>query len=299
MRIALTTAIAAFGHDIDEPPLLAACERAGIRAEIVAWDDPTVSWGRFDAVLLRSTWDYTQHHGDFLAWCERVARATQLFNPLPTIRWNTDKHYLGNLATRGVPIVPSRFFEPGHAVRLDGFGECVVKPSIGAGSRDTARYGADELDKARAHAEALLAQGRSVLVQPYLSGVDSYGETALIFIAGRYSHAIRKGPLLTAGARASDALFAVEDIQPRIASEAEHAVAQRVLASLPEVPLYARVDLLPSTEGPLLLELELVEPSLFFAASEDAADRLLQALRERIEAAARDPFSPVAGKSSR
>ena len=111
MRIALATAIAAWGHDIDMPPLQAAFARAGVSAEVLAWDDPTVAWSRFDAVLLRSTWDYTQRLPDFLAWCERVAAQTRLLNPPATVRWNTDKHYLADLAARGVPVVPSIFIE--------------------------------------------------------------------------------------------------------------------------------------------------------------------------------------------
>lgn len=277
MRLALATAIAAWEHDIDMPPLLAACRRQAVHAEVLAWDDPSVSWSRFDAVLLRSTWDYTQRLREFLDWCTRVDEVSTLINPLDTLRWNADKHYLLDLAARGVPIVPSRIFEPGqewdatHAFNR----ACVVKPCVGAGSRDAARFAADQAEGAEAHARKLLAQGRSVLVQPYLAGVDRHGETALIHIQGRYSHAIRKGPLLRLGDEASQELFAEEDIQPRIATDAEHEVAQQALEALPEAPLYARVDLLPSAEGPRVLELELVEPSLFFEHSEDAADRLI------------------------
>lgn len=289
MRLALATAIAAWEHDIDMPPLLAACRRQSVHAEVLAWDDPTISWGRFDAVLLRSTWDYTQRLQEFLAWCARVDEVSTLINPLDTLRWNADKHYLLDLAARGVPIVPSRIFNPGedfdptHAFSR----ACVVKPCVGAGARDAARFAADQAEAAEAHARGLLAQGSAVLVQPYLSGVDRHGETALIHIQGRYSHAIRKGPLLRLDNQASQALFADEDIQPRIATDAEHEVAQQVLEALPEVPLYARVDLLPSAEGPRLLELEMVEPSLFFEHSEDAADRLVAGIAEILHRASR------------
>lgn len=286
MRIALATAIAAWGRDDDLPPLLEACARAGVRAEALAWDDPTVSWGRFDAVLLRSTWDYTQRHAAFLDWCARVERVSHLFNPIQVVRWNTDKRYLLELAGRGVPIVPTSVLRPGDDPSRGEWprAEFVVKPCIGAGARDAARFEADAHDAAALHAQRMLDRGESVLVQPYLDGVDGYGETALIHIAGKYTHAIRKGALLSARADASQALFAEESIQPRIATDAEHAVAEQALAALPDVPLYARVDLLPSATGPKLLELELVEPSLFFAASEDAADRLVSALIDRLHA---------------
>lgn len=283
MRLALATAVAAWDQDIDLPPLLAACSRAGIHAEALAWDDPTVAWSRFDAVLLRSTWDYTTRLDDFLDWCGRVEQQSALLNPLSTVRWNIDKHYLRDLAQRGVPVVPTDYLEPGAVPDLQrkaAAGDFVVKPCVGAGSRDARRFRPDEYAAAEAHAQMLLDSGRSAMLQPYLAGVDSYGETALIHIGGRYSHAIRKGPLLHAGAAGSQALFAAEDIQPRIASDAEHAVAERALAALPELPVYARVDLLPTSQGPVVLELELVEPSLFFEASEGTAERLLAAVAE-------------------
>lgn len=286
MRIALATAIAAWGHDIDMPPLLEAFARAGVAAEVLAWDDPTVAWSRFDAVLLRSTWDYTQRLPEFLAWCERVEAQTRLLNPLATVRWNTHKRYLAELAARGVPVVPSTIIETADTLATALAAqkhEFVLKPCVGAGSRDAARFLPAQTEAATTHAQRLLAQGQQVLLQPYLGKVDGYGETALIHIAGRYTHAIRKGPLLPPGGASSDALFAAEDIQPRIASEPEHAVAAKVMAALPAVPLYARVDLLPGPSGPLLLELEMVEPSLFFDGCDDAADRLVAALVELLD----------------
>jgi glutathione synthase/RimK-type ligase-like ATP-grasp enzyme len=284
MRIALATAIAAFALDDDLAPLTAACERAGASAEVLAWDDPTVSWRRFDAVLLRSTWDYVERLPAFLAWCERVAAQTRLFNPLDVVRWNIDKHYLAELAAAGVPVVPSRFLEPGDkADDFDDHAEFVVKPAIGAGSRDARRYLRAQRRKALTHVRRLLKAGRSVMVQPYIDGVDQRGETALVMIDGHDSHAIRKSALLAPDAEPTNHLFAPESIRPRVASEAEYRLGAQVIAALPFArPLYARVDLLPGPNGPLLLELELVEPSLFFHAGKDAADRLVSALAQRL-----------------
>lgn len=285
MRIAIASAIAAWGLDDDLPPLLDACSRAGLHAEVLAWDDPTVSWRRFDAVLLRSTWDYCERLPAFLDWCIDVAEQTRLFNPLEIVRWNCDKHYLAKLAEAGVPTVPSEFLEPGDdPAGFAEHGEFVVKPAVGAGSRDAQRYLHDERGRAIEHARRLLDAGRSVLVQPYLAGVDERGETAVIFIDGHDSHAIRKGPLLARGGAATNHLFAPEAIRPRVASEIELETARRVVEALPFArPLYARVDLLPSADGPRLLELELIEPSLFFHAGKDAADRLVAALVARIK----------------
>lgn len=280
MRIALATAIAAYALDEDLAPLLEALRERGHRADAVAWDDPTVSWSRFDLVLLRSTWNYTDRPVEFLAWCERTAATTRLLNPPPVVRWNTDKRYLADLAAGGVAVIRSHFLAPGDdPASFPPHTEFVVKPCIGAGSRDTQRYTAPNRAAAVAHAKRLLDAGRHVLVQPYLEAVDTAGETALLFFAGRYSHAIRKGPLLQRDGAATRALFAPEAITSREPSAAEIEVAQRALAAIPGgVPLYARIDLLPSPTGPQLLELELTEPSLFFATAPGSAERLVAAI---------------------
>ena len=284
MRIALATAISAFSLDEDLAPLREACDEAGIATQVLAWDDPTVGWSRFDAVLLRSTWNYTERLPAFLAWCDRVAAQTRLWNPAQVVRWNTDKRYLGELAARGVPVIESHFLAPGDdAASLPELDEFVVKPTVGAGSRDAQRYQRGERAAAIAHAQRLLDQDRHVLVQPYLKAVDEQGETALLFFDGQFSHAIRKGPLLKRGQGPTSALFAPEKIQSRTPSAAEHEVAAKVLAALPfEMPVYARVDLLPSADGPQLLELELTEPSVFLPYGPGAADRFVAALGNRL-----------------
>ncbi len=290
-RVALVSARAARGRDDDLPPLLAALADARVDAAVVDWDDRQADWAAFHLALLRSTWDYTDRLAEFLAWADRAASLTRLVNPPSVIRWNTDKHYLRELARAGVPTVPTRFVEPGEpaARTLDDFlrqesaAEWVVKPAVGAGSRDAARYARGEERAAIEHIERLLHAGRSVLLQPYLEQVDRHGETALIHFGGRFSHAIRKGPLLRRGAVPIDAqaLFAQEHITPRTPSAEELRIGDRVLAALPfATPLYARIDLIQSADGaPCLLELELTEPSLFFAQAPGAARRLADQLR--------------------
>ena len=280
MRIALVTAIAAAALDDDLAPLAKALANRGHNVSIVAWDDPTVSWSRFDAALLRSTWDYTERLAEFLTWCEHTAQHTRLLNPFEVVRWNTNKRYLVDLERAGVAIIPSHFLDPKQAPdSFPNFAEFVVKPCVGAGSRDTQRYVATQRSQAEAHVKRLLDAGRDVLVQPYLDQVDEHGETALIFFNGVFSHAIRKGPLLQRDGAATAALFAPEAITPREPSAAEIDLAHRVLAAIPGgAPLYARVDLLPSPEGPKLLELELTEPSLFFDHSAGSAERFAAAI---------------------
>ena len=283
--VVLVSAQAARVLDEDLPPLQSALTRAGLRHVTVDWDDATFDWTSTRLALIRSTWDYTTRLAEFLSWCERTAKQTQLHNPLELIRWNTDKHYLADLSAQGISTVPSTFFEPGQAYAFHAPGEFVLKPCVGAGSRDAARFAPGDGDAAQAHAQRLLAQGRSVLAQPYLDKVDSVGESALIFFDGVYSHAIRKGPLLARGADAVRGLFKPEHLQAREPGADERALAERIVAGLPvqTAPLYARVDLLRDDSGaPCLLELELTEPSLFFDFSDGSADRLVAALIRRL-----------------
>jgi glutathione synthase/RimK-type ligase-like ATP-grasp enzyme len=288
LNIALVTARAARGLDADEPPLHLALQQADCDVQIAEWDDPKVDWALFDIALLRSAWDYAERITEFLAWMEQASKLTHVLNPLPLVRWNTDKHYLAQLAVAGVSVVPSTFIEPGDdpaaAVRrfldLHAQAELVVKPAVGAGSRDAARHRRAQLGAAVAHAGRLLDANRSVLLQPYLARVDRDGETALMFFEGRFSHAIRKGPLLPPGGTATAGLFAAETITPRVPGADEMRLAQDVLAAVPfGIPLYARIDLIRDDSGaPCVLELELTEPSLFFAQAAGSAQEFTAAV---------------------
>jgi O-ureido-D-serine cyclo-ligase len=290
--VAFVTARAARGHDEDLPFVEAAMQAAGVRMEVADWDDPIVNWESFDLALLRSTWDYTERLREFLLWVDATARRTTLLNTPAVVRWNTDKHYLGELARAAVPVVPSTFVEPGESAEraLDSFlkhhdsAEFVVKPSVGAGSIDTERHARARMEPAIAQARRLLEAERSVLLQPYLDSVDREGETALIYFAGHFSHAIRKAPLLSRGVQESPVggLFAPERIAPRVPGADELRVAEKVLAALPfQTPLYARIDLIRDAAGaPTLLELELTEPSLFLAHAPGAAERFTAAVLE-------------------
>jgi O-ureido-D-serine cyclo-ligase len=297
----LVTAAAARDLDEDLPPLEQALRALpGVQISIVNWDDPDADWSQFDVALLRSAWDYSQRLDEFLSWAARAAGLTHLLNPLAVVRWNTDKHYLRDLARVGITTVPSEFIEPGEdaasaldlfiAMHCDASGagagseepEFVVKPAIGAGSRDAQRYGRSERDAALAHAARLLDARRSVLLQPYLNRVDEHGETALIFFAGRFSHAIRKGPLLRRGEGPTRALFAEEQIAARKPTDDELRVAVRTLGAIPFAKplLYARVDVIHDADGaPRVLELELTEPSLFFAHAAGSATRFAEEIR--------------------
>ncbi|MGX7675074.1 ATP-grasp domain-containing protein [Plantactinospora sp. DSM 117369] len=290
-RVALITCSELPGLDPDDRLLLDPLAERGIRVEAAVWDDPDVDWAGYALAVLRSPWDYPTRHAEFVAWTETVPR---LANPADLVRWNTDKRYLRELAEAGLPTVPTTWLDPADDWALPPEpGEYVVKPVVGAGSLDTGRYDladAEHRQLAATHVKRLQAAGRWVMVQPYLTAVDTAGETSLLFVAGpdglRFSHAIRKGPMLVGPDYGVEGLFRPEQITPRTPAEPEIAVAERVLAALPGGPgrpLYARVDLIPGPAGaPVLVEVELTEPSLFLAHDPGAAGRLADAIAARL-----------------
>lgn len=276
-RVALATAGEVPDLDDEGRLLLGALRERGVDAHPAVWDDEGQDWAAYDLVLVRSTWDYAERVGDFLDWAARVASVTRLHNSLAHLRWTTDKHYLDELAAAGVPVVPSLFLEPDDGPDHRWLTvEHVVKPAVSAGSRSTIRVGDDDAERSLAHVRSLQAQGRSVLLQPYLPEVDTAGETAVVLLGDAVSHAIRKGPLLQRGAGPVEGLFAEEEISAREPSAEELRVAARameVVAGLGPTA-YARVDLLPTSDGPLVLEVELAEPSLFLDTAPGSAVRL-------------------------
>ncbi len=292
-HIALVTARAARGLDEDMPPLEHALREAGAQVTVADWDDDAIDWSSFDLALLRSTWDYTQRASEFLDWVRRVSERTRLLNPLAVVRWNIGKHYLAELSRADVPVVPSAFVEPDDDAQaaltafLDVYPEAtefVIKPCVGAGSLDAQRYRREERQAAIAHLQRLLDARRAVLLQPYLHSVDEYGETALLFFEGAFSHAIRKGPLLRSNAALTGGLFVTEEITSREASAQEIEIAKQALGAIPfpQPLLYARVDLIRDADGsPRLLELELTEPSVFLNHAEGVAERFARAILRR------------------
>ena len=273
-EVALATCAELPELDEDGPALLAALAALGVTGVPAVWDDPGVDWSRFALVVVRSTWDYPPRRDAFLAWARALPR---VLNDPETLRWNTDKRYLAELAAADVPTIPTEFVGPGQAFAPPQ-GEYVVKPAISAGSKDTARYAPGDEDRAAHHVATLQAQGRDVMVQPYLESVDTLGETALLYLGGEYSHAIRKGPVLRRGAGLEEGLFAEEDISAQVPTDDQRALGDRAMALVAgrvATPLYGRVDVVDGPDGrPVVLEVELTEPSLYLGYADGSADRL-------------------------
>jgi len=287
-HVALATAAQVPDLDEDGTSLRRALAARDIAAVPAVWDDATVDWGSFDAVVIRSTWDYVPRRDAFISWGERVGAC--LHNRPEFVRWNTDKRYLRDLELDGVDIVPTTWVAPGERPALPPRGDFVVKPSISAGGTDTARYVAPgEHERACAHIARLNAAGRTAMIQPYVASVDARGETGLVFFGGAFSHATKKAAILRQGADphstlhfALSELYAPESIVPVSPTAAQRAAAERIIELASArfgTPLYARVDLVTGPRDvPWLIELELTEPSLFLGYSEGAAERFAAAI---------------------
>ncbi|MGK3203559.1 ATP-grasp domain-containing protein [Amycolatopsis sp. MEPSY49] len=269
--------------DGDDDAVVPALESLGFSVSWAAWDS-SFDFASADAVILRATWDYASRRAEFLSWCESVP---SLYNSADVVRWNTDKSYLVELLDAGVAVVPTSLVAPGESARFPS-SDFVVKPSVGAGSRGAARFaaGAD----ASAHVSSLHADGHTVLIQPYQSSVDTAGELALVYLGGIYSHAFSKGAMLGSTMDASG-LYLSETLAPASPPADAVALAEDVLDAasallgiLRAELLYARVDLVRGADGkPLLLELELTEPSLGFRQTDPAAAlRFASAVRQQL-----------------
>ncbi len=277
-RIGLATSSGLPDLHVDDQPLLAALPGA----EPVIWDDPDVDWGAYDLVVVRSCWDYTLRRDEFLAWARTVPR---LVNPVEVLAWNTDKTYLRDLEAGGVPIVPTSFTGPEDQVFWPSVPSeprrwVVVKPTVSAGARDTWLT-----QDVMSRVEQLRQAGRTAMVQPYLAAIETEGETSVVFLGGVYSHGARKAPLLAREGGDGVAPDPDDDdaiMTPRTPTAAQIEVATLAMDAIPGECLYGRVDLVPGDDGaPLVLELEITEPSLFLRQAPGSAERLAAALLAR------------------
>jgi len=269
--------------DPDAEPLRRALDAAGVRSAVLAWDDTAADWSRARMTVLRSTWNYPPYRDAFLEWARQVSAVSALWNPLPAVRWNTYKGYLLDLERRGVPVAPTVLLPRGsrrtlRAIRGErGWTDVVVKPAVSAASFRTRRFGPGprDVEAGEAHLSRLLAE-RDVLVQGYLPSVETHGERALVWIDGELTHAVRKSPRFE-GQDESVSREAVE------ISGAEADLARRVVEHVDGPLLYARVDVAPGPDGaPVLMELELVEPSLFFPQHPPALERFVAGILRRL-----------------
>lgn len=283
MRIAFATCASLPGGEADDQPTAKL-----LNAEFVVWNDPTVDWDRYDHVVVRSTWDYTRYRDEFVEWARSIG--SRLSNPAELIAFNSDKAYLGVL---DAPTVPTTFVVPG-STPPELTGEVVVKPTVSAGGRDTGRFDSDHHDEARKLIERIGASGRVAMIQPYLEGVDAEGETAAVYLGGDFAYALHKKPVLrgqgepvlqdAGGDAAYAAIMDDEDlVTPGSISDLQRSLADDVMGQLTAkfgTPLYTRVDMVPGPNGPVVMEIEAVEPSLYMALVPGAAEKFAEAIQK-------------------
>ena len=251
-----------------------------LSAALVAWDDPAVDWSAFRLCVIRATWDYHLRLPEFLAWAERVAAQTALWNPLDLVRWNTHKSYLRDLERQGVAIVPTVWAPRGTGLDLAallaerGWTEAVVKPAVSASAYATRLVTSETIAQGQTHLDALLAE-RDMMIQPFLASVTTTGERSLVYFDGALSHTILRSPALGKDTTADTGLI------PNDAEEA--AFAGHVMQTFNRETLYARVDIAHDDAGDLrLMELELVEPWLGLELAPDAATRFAAAIARHL-----------------
>ncbi|MEL6214986.1 MAG: hypothetical protein AAFQ99_04840 [Pseudomonadota bacterium] len=250
----------------------------GLEVETVSWR-ADVDWSVYDAVIVRTPWDYMHAPDAFLAMIDRISDATRLANPAALMRWNLDKRYLSELKEQGVPVVPTEYGTALTADRLNALlsafpAGAVIKPVISAGSKDT--FALKPPIDAHTRQQVLEAHRESAYMwQPFVRSVVEEGEYSLFFFSGAFSHCIVKRP------KQGDFRVQEEFGGEIVAIEAtpeQLAVARKVLNALPETLLYARVDLVRGEQDEWwLIELEIIEPSLYLRTDEAAATRFARA----------------------
>ena len=285
-RLAIASSRQFSSVHVDDVYLVAVLELLGIEPTVCVWNDPEVDWTAFDAVLIRTIWDYFEHYGAFLAWTHTLDRlGVTVINDTHLLRWNSDKRYLLELERDGVPIIPTRvaqgvFLQAALSQMIDR--DVVIKPTVSGGAWHTVRGKAGQADFEQAIAK--LPPQLDYLVQPFVPEIASDGEWSLLYFGGTYSHAVLKRP--------SEGDYRVQEqhggsMAQAIPDESIVQAGSRILAAVAalghQAPIYARVDGVVVNGQFLMMELEVIEPSLFLAERPDAAERFARLLLGRLK----------------
>jgi glutathione synthase/RimK-type ligase-like ATP-grasp enzyme len=286
MKLVLASCATRADAVIADAPLVAALQARDVQVETRSWNDTSVLWHRYDAIVIRTTWDWHVDVGAFASWLDRVQVRTRLLNPPQTLVWGLDKRFLLDLAASNVPVVPTLALSVPDAARVKrwaahhGFDALILKPSLSAGSIGVVRTLASDVEAALA--QHWPQQGVR-LVQPYLRTIETHGETSIVFIDGVLSHSVCKTPKLGEFRIQQQFGGSYTFIE---ADAASRSVASAALAAIPGDPVIARIDMLHDGTGYRVIEAEVIEPDLYFGAAPAAADRLAQALLKRVELSA-------------
>jgi glutathione synthase/RimK-type ligase-like ATP-grasp enzyme len=284
-RVALVTCAAYPDLFADDLLLAGALEQLGIGAHPAIWSDSAIDWRSFDALVIRTPWDYFERAAEFRAWLDaRIASGVLMCNAGDILDWNYDKDYLRDLEAAGVPLVPTIFIgrgekaDVGALARARGWNEIVVKPTISGGAYRTYRFVVEDAAAYTREIDDTLAD-RGVLVQPFLPEILSQGELSLLFFDGEFSHAVRKRP------KPGDYRVQFQFGGTTESVEVEPALVEQARACVlaaPSLPVYARVDGVVKDSQFLLMELEVFEPLMFLASHPEAPGRFARAVQGRL-----------------
>lgn len=259
-----------------------ALENEGLKVYRTNWDNTKFDWTSTKSILFRTTWDYFNRYSEFSRWLDYVSTKTMVINPTQLIRWNVDKHYLRDLQSKGVAVVPTYFIEPGESrtlkecVRAAGWGNTILKPAISGAARHTYKLNANNITEHEAIFTQLIAE-EAMLLQPFLTNILSKGEVAHMVMGGKYTHSVLK--------RAKPGDFRVQDdfggtIHDYHPNAAEIKFIENVMSKIDPIPAYGRVDVIWDNDDNLVVsELELIEPELWFRRNHSAAESLAQTVR--------------------
>jgi len=280
MLVALVTGSQMAKGDPESHLLIDELKRVGIEASLIPWQTEC-DWSQFDLVLIRTPWDYFLQLNDFLLWAQRTEKATTLLNSSKLISWNSHKKYLRELAAKGIPTVPTRWLRKGEAsagvMSEIEWSRVVIKPAVSIGAIG-ARLGDSQDQLMQEHLDTLSLEG-DVMIQPYLNSIETNGEISLVYFGGKYSHAICKRPR-QGDYRVQDSYGGVNTLY--YPEDEVKNLANKILKATPDPAFYARVDLIKDQESWLLMELELIEPELFFPLSEDSARQFAELIVNKI-----------------
>ncbi len=265
-RIALATSAALPQLDPDSQLLLPAFADLGVTAEPTVWSDPAVDWSQFDAVVIRSTWDYFDREDEFLAWVrETGAKAQRFINPPDLIEWNAHKTYLRELGEQGVPVVDTQWIRKGETATVE-HEQGIVKPAVSGGA----------LGLKRVTAGATITADVDLLIQPFLASIVDEGELSLFYASGTFTHMVRKVPA-TGDIRVQPEYGSV--VTREEPSDEAHEASRKVLDAIGRELPYARVDLVRAADGTLrLIELEIIEPQLYLRWAPETATTFASAI---------------------
>lgn len=270
--------------DLDARPLQEAFEDLGATVRRIAWDDTSVDWASMSKVVVSSTWDSVDRPSEYLSWVREVSSHTTLVNSARVLEWGLDKRHQRDLEVAGIPIVPTRWIERGDSWTLPLDEPFVVKPSISAGGRSTSLHDRGSSGAAAQHVETLLSAGQAVMIQQYQRSIETDGELDLVFIGGQFTHAVHKNPVLRLGEAAGERPWermSWNGLAKPSADELQvgEATISAVVDLLQECPAYGRVDLVRAADGgPLLLEVEVVDPYLSLDLVPGAAEKLARSV---------------------